>query len=280
MFPVHIKKPGASLPDDSIYYVVARNGLFLHKESEWASATVPVKQIAILDNEEPSISLHLPPLDHEIFFQAVQFFRHIYKTMHTEAAVLLHYSADAGWAFSVPSQRVAFASVRYNANERLDGYQCVGTMHSHGSMSAFHSSTDVNDEAEWDGVHVTIGGFRHHTDTFAMSAEVVINGHRFPLDAGWFLGLKECETPKSPFAYITKWNKPTIEYSVACPESLTEWAVPQEWIDQIEQIPKPQIFTYGRLDSDAATKDILLPAECAGDGFPPLHEIQPSGEKK
>jgi len=53
----------------------------------------------------------------------------------------------------------------------------IGSIHSHGNMSAFHSTIDHMDEAHFDGLHITIGDV---DDQFiSISASVMANGYRF-----------------------------------------------------------------------------------------------------
>lgn len=56
-----------------------------------------------------------------------------------------------------PTQTATGASAKYEEAPKKEGWQVVGTIHSHGSMSAFHSGVDDADEKNFDGVHITIG---------------------------------------------------------------------------------------------------------------------------
>ena len=58
----------------------------------------------------------------------------------------------------------------------MEGYLRVGTIHSHCDFGAFHSGTDINDEADFDGLHVTFG--HNNRDIFTISASIVVNNIR------------------------------------------------------------------------------------------------------
>ena len=106
----------------------------------------------------------IPKLPYETLKTIHAFFVQVYDERKSEVAVLLWYNfTTQDWQVEVPKQRVSGASVNYTRdmeyieNMKLGGYHCVGTIHSHCEMGAFHSGTDDKDEYGFDGVHITIG---------------------------------------------------------------------------------------------------------------------------
>ena len=91
--------------------------------------------------------------------RVVGFFRSIYRAQRTEALVLLLWAGE-GFDLFVPDQRVSPASVRHTLDEAElpAGSRVVGSIHSHGAFGAWASSVDEDDEAEFDGLHVIVGG--------------------------------------------------------------------------------------------------------------------------
>lgn len=227
MFPVYIKQPNSKPPETDVHYIIAKNGIFLRKRNSWIEATVPVKQISVLDEQPIGAKILLPNLPSIVMARVVRFFKAVYEKHKSEAAVLLHYSSEKGWEISVPPQKVTAAHADYDATERLEGYNCVGTMHSHARMSAFHSGTDIHDEAEQDGIHITIGDLDYE-DCFSLDGEVVVNGTRFSLSNGFLEGLREAEKRTWLFSKDKKF------YAVDCP-SLNGWVVPEEWMSKVEK---------------------------------------------
>ncbi len=220
MIPVHLKKPGDQNVPDSTYYVIARNGLFLRKKQWWVEATVPVEQIAVLDDEQPTVKLLMPKLSGEILAKALKTSWEIYQKYASEVCFLLHYRKGTGYQLSVPSQTVNGSRVKaYDAMQRLPDHLCVGTLHSHGKFMAFHSKTDHFDEEFWDGVHITIGSMPSYPE-FSLSAETVVNGFRFPIDLSWFEGLD-----------LTYADGPFL---VDCP-SVDSWEVPSDWLAAVSK---------------------------------------------
>ncbi|MBI4142833.1 hypothetical protein HY480_03100, partial [Candidatus Uhrbacteria bacterium] len=64
------------------------------------------------------------------------------------------------------------------ASDLPDGYRCVGTVHSHGELPAFHSCTDEDDERVSDGIHITVG--RLDQQVVEIVASLAVSGCRFP----------------------------------------------------------------------------------------------------
>lgn len=264
MFPVFIKKPGETPPDTIPHYIVAKNGVFLKKSNWWVDAIVPVKQIAVLEDEESKISLKIPPISAIVLMKAWLFFQKVYKEHISESAVMLHYSAEYGWELTIPEQTVSFAHVNYKMDDRIEGYSFIGTMHSHSSMSASHSHTDVGDQNQMDGVHITFGlvNSRFHFD---MDAEVFVNGARFKLPLCLMEGL--VEIPSSAKFGSVLYLRPKKKFFIECPD-LFDWIVPEEWMEKVSHLlpePKPlfqKFSTGGLLDQQFNLEECIL----VGDG--------------
>ena len=135
-----------------------------------------------------------------IFMECQKFFRDIFDKYAAEAAIVLYYHTQLkDWKALYPIQvGLSGGSVTYvynfstddelaqmvlkavgndinklaaikqvdderNALEN-DGYIRLGTIHSHCDFSAFHSGVDDNDEANFDGLHITVGKLRSGLD--------------------------------------------------------------------------------------------------------------------
>lgn len=232
---VHLND-GSPLPADANYFIVAGNGTFVRKRMGWVEATVPVASIDGLQPQTTEAKLLLPRITSTVFAKAVLFFRAVYEQKDTEAAVLLHYGDKRGWSITVPEQEATGSHVSYKTSERLPGYQCVGTIHSHCAMNAFHSGTDVGDEASHDGVHITIG-LLNRFPKFGMDAEFVVNGTRFPLSHEHIVRVRmDEEVPAqavSPQMFCAITKRQTL-YSM--PFGIVhDWTVPQEWVERVKK---------------------------------------------
>ena len=182
MFP--IVEAGSALETASLpAFVVARDGLYLRKRSLLGLSQTKVGRVAHLPDGKEFVDYALPKVPADLMARAVGFFRAIYRLHRAEAAVLLLWR-DGSFDLAVPDQKVSSVSVKF---ELLDGdlpagSRLVGTIHSHGGFGAYASTTDEDDEAELDGLHVVVGDFDRRR--LGYSAAIVVDGIRFHLKTG------------------------------------------------------------------------------------------------
>jgi hypothetical protein len=182
MFPIIEAGPAletASLPA----FVVARDGLYLRKRSLLGLSQTKVGRVAHLPDGKEFVDYALPKVPSDLMARAVGFFRAVYRLHKTEAAVILLWR-DGSFDLAVPDQKVSSVSVKFELSdgELPSGARLVGTIHSHGGFGAYASSTDEDDEAELDGLHVVVGDFDRRR--LGYSAAIVVDGIRFSLKTG------------------------------------------------------------------------------------------------
>lgn len=251
---VHIKRANDQTPVDGNAFIVAGNGVFLKKENDWIKAVVPVNAIDGLLHQETTAELLLPRITSTTFAKAVLFFKEVYERLGVESAVLLHYNKETGhYAITVPeNQEATPVHVKYNAQERLPGYRCVGTLHSHCAMSAFHSGTDTHDESAHDGIHITIGRLDAFP-RFGMDAEFVVNGTRFKLPHEHIIRVQHHEPNLARKALGVLLGKPEPLYSIPF-GILRNWTVPEEWIERVTR-KEFELFEFPGLLGFFGTED-------------------------
>jgi len=178
MFKVVINDGKSELPNDDIFYIVAKGGIYLKKRMGVLESIAPVDKISILEDISPEATLHVKKIPAERFAKVLEFFKTIYKLKKSEACVLLHYHQNKKrYIIQVPPQEVSYGGIDYLRNILYNEYDLIGSIHSHGNMSAFHSGIDHMDEKYFDGLHITIGDV---ADQFiSISASIMSNGHRF-----------------------------------------------------------------------------------------------------
>jgi hypothetical protein len=279
---VLIARDGVEIPETGTRFMLARDGMVMQIDNDWVKARVPIKEIKSLSVVAPVAELRLPPVDAIVFAKAVVFFEQVFKKHRTEAAVLLHYSKELGWELTVPKQKVSAAAVHYDMEERIPGYRCVGTMHSHAAMGASHSSVDTRDEADFDGVHVTIGRLDNFP-SFEMDAELTVRSFRFTLDRTHFGGVSEPKKEsESETSYPRRgWWSASRKLFTFDSSVLGEWKVPEEWFEKVEvplfllpQKAKEAPLVAGKPDPSAIRYD---PGTWVGNpsGQPPLRQYSP-----
>jgi len=182
MFP--ILEAGPSLETAALpAFVVARDGLYLRKRSLLGLSQTKVGRVAHLPEGKEFVDYALPKVPADLMARAVGFFRAIYRLHKTEAAILLLWR-DGSFDLAVPDQKVSSVSVKFDVSdgELSAGSRLVGTIHSHGGFTAYASSTNEDDEAELDGLHVVVGDFDRRR--LGYSAAIVVDGIRFTLKIG------------------------------------------------------------------------------------------------
>lgn len=181
MFKVVLNDGQTEMPDDPVYYVIGKEGVYLKKTLGIMDSLAPVKQISTLQSVATSARMHISKIPGPKFAKIIEFFRAVHKEYYAEAIVLLFYDeVKQAHTIIVPNQKVSGGSCDYNRGITIEGLTMIGTIHSHGGMSAFHSGTDDKDEESFDGLHITIGNMRD--EEVSISASIVANGHRVMVD--------------------------------------------------------------------------------------------------
>ena len=177
MFPIVINDGTKELPNEDIYYIIAKEGIFLKKKLGIMESIAPVQNISILNSIESSAKMHIKKIPEKLIAQIITFFKEVYETYHSEANVLLFYNEETKkYKIFVPKQEVSGTSVNYDRKVTINNYNMIGTIHSHANFSAFHSGTDKDDEKTFDGLHITIGNVNN--DEISISSSIVANGKR------------------------------------------------------------------------------------------------------
>jgi len=181
MFKVFVND-GSEMPSDDIFYIIAKDGIFLKKKIGIVESIAPVDKISILEKIEPFAKLYINKIPINVFGKVVAFFREVYNKYKSESVILLYYNqTKKKYIIHVPEQEVSSASIDYK-NEIVNyrDYNLIGTIHSHANFGAFHSSTDSFDEKHFDGIHITIGNVNN--EEVSISSSLVVNGERFKVE--------------------------------------------------------------------------------------------------
>jgi len=176
MLPIYLKDQDFTPPDDPIYYLLSRDGLFLVKRTPFFEATVPAPGIPWLQSQGTRVRIHAPALPAGLLLQCLAFFRAVYQRHRSEAVVLLGWrEATRDYELVVPHQTVGGGHCDYEIKEFPAGLVRLGTIHSHAGVEAFHSERDINDERFEDGFHFTVGNI---DGDITLSCAVVVQGYR------------------------------------------------------------------------------------------------------
>lgn len=224
MLPVYLYEEGIQLPNKGTYFIIAGNGNWLHKDTGLVRGLVPVDNISVLDDfkAKTTIDCSLPKIPIRHVWRIKEFFRNVVDKFRSEAEINLYYSKDKDdFKIHVPEQIVSHSGVQYRRvalthQEGMSDYLRVGTIHSHCDFGAFHSGTDIDDENDFDGLHVTFGN--NDQNDFTVSASIVMNSLRVKIDPLNFLeGLQHIEGETYRFIDLDKAT--TAEWA----SGLNEW---------------------------------------------------------
>src|SRR4030042_5091666 len=110
MFPIYILDGKTALPEKGTFYIVARDGVYLSKDTGLIRAVVKVTGISFLKEVEVKAELRMPQLPSMLVAQTLLFFRRVYEKHQSEAIVLLYYSAQKNeYKIDAPAQQVTGA---------------------------------------------------------------------------------------------------------------------------------------------------------------------------
>jgi len=181
IFPVYYggdKGFSVSQITEKLAYVIDAGGWKLFKRNGVSTALISVEAVSGVSVVKPYVNFTAQKIPYSLLEDVIAFFGEVYRKFQSEAVGYLYYrSEDGQWDFMVPKQSASAAHAKYEgAPPQRAGWQCAGTIHSHGSMSAFHSGTDDADEEFFDGIHITIG--RCDQLNVEFSTSIVVNGER------------------------------------------------------------------------------------------------------
>lgn len=252
---------GVDIPQDETCYIIAKGGIYLKKKLDLIESLTPVDKISFLEEIPTFAKINIPLISTKMFGNIVGFFKEVYRLYKSEAIVLLFYNKNnRSYKIFVPEQEVSRASLSYETTKTIKDHILIGSIHSHGSMTAFHSGTDVGDEAKFDGLHLTIG--KVDEEFFDVCGSIAVNGMRVPISPENYInGLESREyTPYfqsmfRPGFEVIKGEKvykntvkTTFGYSLNCSEE--DYNFNKKWLDSVKEKTYP-IYDYSGFGGNA-----------------------------
>lgn len=210
--PIFSLAPPANPPDD--YYLVVQNGVFRVTTIKGMCQAITPASFEDLGISEglkiaPFVEFTGPKLSFAEHMVTVRFYQAVWKKHRSEALVVYHIHegspiAIAPWQQTVSSGHVSYAPFDYvcvpcrrgsvernlpieplptceKCARQMTPLRYWGGSHSHGSMRAFASGTDVENEKTLPGVHLIYGAMDKALPDMEIVGGIVVNGHRFVL---------------------------------------------------------------------------------------------------
>jgi proteasome lid subunit RPN8/RPN11 len=188
----HPHAPEGPASDEHLYYLVARDGLFIGRNHEFFRSCVPARHgPGALAAQEPFFESRFPRIPQRLLERIVGFFDRISEMHVAEASVLLAWDRKAERVRLVVPEQTAMVT------EWSDGFRSptglhyfppadlsrdlviFGDVHSHVDFSAYSSATDKQDEVHDAGLHLVVGRLYQEPPQFHV--ETTVDGMRFEL---------------------------------------------------------------------------------------------------
>lgn len=212
VFVLKNKEQVKSIPNFS--FIVASNGFFFKKETNVISSIFPVKKLPALANLNPDVKISIPKIEAKELAKAISFFRSKMISGSREAICQVFLDTKKNRVFiDVPEQYCSSTTLVYRPSSKR---YClvIGTIHSHHNMPACHSSTDIKDEKEKEGVHFVVGNLGKSNGSFSMSC-VVSSG--------------EFRKPEEPLRYFSGISRVEDGYYIFKDHKIESLTFPKEW---------------------------------------------------
>jgi len=223
------------LPEPTVpYFFVAGDGLFMRRttsigvvterQSEWP------KQLKKADIKNGNLKYTAPPIPQSIIERAWGFFKYAFEENQSEAEVLILFDPERKrYRLFAPHQECTIASVHslYDPADIPNGYQVIGSIHSHCDFGAFHSGVDTDDASSFNGLHITIGHVdRENSPEFAVM--VMLNGLRWDYEITNVAATSEKMTPRGfPAVWKNMFGSYTEiaerEFKSLTPDDIKKW---------------------------------------------------------
>jgi hypothetical protein len=159
---------GSSYYHKPVEPVVKKNGRIFKVINNFVGRCVCASDDEMPDNFlqlKEACDYHMPLMPFELVEKMDEFFRLVHTQHGTESIVILTYDTTKegsdGWGVLVPTQTNTASHCKYDADSiaeiKPDHVMIVGSVHSHPDMPAYASGTDHQDQADFDGIHITYG---------------------------------------------------------------------------------------------------------------------------
>lgn len=165
--------------------------IFRFRKDIMGRALVPAPSDVLgKDKTKVSAQFNLPKIPQEMVAKLDTFFRAAEDRHGTEAIIILTWDpkigGSEGWGILTPKQENTAGHCDYKPEsivaQKPKSAYVVGSVHSHPKMSAFASSTDHKDQADFDGLHITYGWQAKNNYATEYHVELQVMGQTFYLN--------------------------------------------------------------------------------------------------
>lgn len=218
-------------------------------------------KIGFLGNMKSGCRFKLPKIPLAMVEKMDLFFRTVHEKYHSESIVLLTYNpkvgGSQGWDILVPKQSNNAGHCNYDPSSVSDLHDTdtfiVGSAHSHPLMSAYASGTDHDDQADFDGLHITYGWSHATNMRTEYYAEIQVQDQSWPIETELIFALPEVQKKDVPKELldlieekvaeekpsVTQWNHGSSSYG-----SYSNGYKPDPYATTIKHIPQKNLIRH------------------------------------
>ena len=238
----------SQLPIEGNHYVLTADGLRVNRDTSIVKGLTAVDDIPELASFEQAARLRLPKVPPLILARFHAFASAVWDKYKSECEVMLLYNKEEKkYDLWCPQQSVSMGGVDYTMSKELAStppdWQWIGTIHSHCDFNAYHSGTDIGDEVDMDGLHITVGHV--DTQTPSLASTICIGKERHELHPSKAcLGLTSADNENKKYYVSTNNdNHFTIDLSEeegAVLASDYSKQIRTEWMPRVQKMPRMQ----------------------------------------
>lgn len=254
--------------EQPLSYLLTGEGVFLYRVGPVFTTLTEADGLAGLGECDGRLQYKFSPMPVKLARQVVGFFRWAEKEFHSEAIVIMYFNASENkWLIKCPKQTVGAGSANYTMTDTPEGYVRLGTWHSHGNMSAYHSSIDSHDEEKDDGLHLTSGNMLDSKNFKpSISCSIMMGGTRYSLEPKAVFRNIDIEEREMSTTVKYVGNQKTVEpgrkeYSMVFTAG-DNLDFPPEWKEQVDALPKKfgSPYSGGYADDDFVSYGLGVPS--------------------
>lgn len=215
-----------------------------------------------------------PKIPPAVWSEILVFFKDTFDRTDSECQVRLYCNPkEATWAAWAYPQRARShmtaeelvtpeAAQQREQFKSSEGWVYLGTVHHHCGASAFQSGTDREDEANQDGLHITVG--RLSAAQYDLHARFTFAGSEFSPDMSvfWEIG------PEARALIPEQLHDIVARHQMTLPPP-ADATYPQQWKDNLIDPPKPVGFQNGSVGSTPSVNGAQGVGSPGGGNFEP-----------
>jgi hypothetical protein len=238
----------AAVEPENVQYELAFfcNGKFYGEKESHGFVEPVLLDYQVPTCEEPVMSWNKAKMSFELWQQVVAFMMWTFKEHDSEGIITLFYDSETDtWAAWAPPQEgrgmtveIDDKSTDYDEQRNAITGQLLGSVHHHCNIGPSPSSTDIDDEEDYDGFHITLGNLKSPALTTHLRA--TLDKKTFPFILEDIVDTSFVNQGPMPASVTAKWKDTALCYP---------WEIefPEQWKDNFTKVKTAIGFQNNRI---------------------------------